>query len=361
MIKVLIADDSHTTMEYLKYLLDSDDETTIVGIAENGKEAVALSKTKHPDVILMDINMPQMDGFEATRIIMENNPVPIIIMSAIHDVKETAVVFRAMEAGAVSILNKPWGIDHPDHERDYEELLQNVKLMSEITMVRRHKPMKEMTGRPRVKPPEIRAAAKHGNIHVIAMGASAGGPPVLKEILLKIPENFPIPILIVQHISRGFIDCLINWLGQTTGCAIHLASHGKMLLPGHIYFAPDGYHMGVQGPDRIRLSRAKPENSSRPSISFLFRSVADIYGPSAAGVLLTGMGKDGADGLKRMRDKGAVTFAQNKESSLVHGMAGEAIKRDAAMYVFSPEHIAKALTSLLNKEIKPNQSALKSG
>ncbi len=361
MIKVLIADDSHTTMEYLKHLLDSDDETMVVGIAENGKEAVALSKRKHPDVILMDINMPKMDGFEATRIIMENNPVPIIIMSAIHDVKETAVVFRAMEVGAVSILNKPWGIEHPDHERDYKELLQNVKLMSEITMVRRHKPIKEMAGKPRVKPPGIRPVARPAEINIIAMGASAGGPPVLKEILLKIPGNFPIPILIVQHISRGFIDCLISWLGQTTDSAIHLASHGKILLPGHVYFAPDGYHMGVQGSNRILLSRAKPENSSRPSISFLFRSVANIYGPSAAGVLLTGMGKDGADGLKLMKDKGAVTFAQNKESSLIHGMAGEAIKHDAAMYEFSPEDIAKGLTTLVNKGIKPNQFTYESG
>ncbi|SMC39286.1 two-component system, chemotaxis family, response regulator CheB [Desulfocicer vacuolatum DSM 3385] len=361
MIKVLIADDSHTTMEYLKYLLDSDDETTIVGIAENGKEAVALSKKKHPDVILMDIHMPKMNGFEATRIIMENNPVPIIIMSAIHDVKETAVIFRAMEAGAVSILNKPWGVNHPDHERDYEELLQNVKLMSEITMVKRHKHVTDMTKKPRQPMPRVPgggSVARSADIGIIAMGASAGGPPVLKEILLKIPDTFPIPILIVQHISRGFIDCLINWLGQTTGCAIHLASHGEILLPGHVYFAPDGYHMGVQHSKRILLSKAKPENSSRPSISFLFRSVAKVYGPSAAGILLTGMGKDGADGLKFMKDKGAVTFAQDKDSSLVHGMAGEAMKGNAVMYELSPENIAKVLIDLVNKDANANANQI---
>ena len=357
MIKVLIVDDSHTTMEYLKYLLDSDDEIMIVGIAENGEEAVELSKKKRPDVILMDINMPRMNGFEATRIIMENNPVPIIIMSAIHDVNETAVVFRAMEAGAVTLLNKPCRIDHPDYERDSEDLLQNVKLMSEVKVVTRRKFTGKTAKEPESKPPAVKPVAMPGEIRVIAIGASAGGPPVLQEILLKIPKNFPVPILIVQHISSGFIDGLTKWLSQSTDCAIHVAAHGEILLPGHIYFAPDDYHMGVDGSGRIVLSMAKPENNSRPSISFLFRSVADVYGATVAGVLLTGMGKDGADGLKLMRDKGAVTIAQDKESSLVHGMAGEAIKLDAAVYELSSESIADTLIDLVRNgdEIKRYQ------
>lgn len=350
MIKVLIVDDSHTTMEYLKYLLDSDDRILIAGIAENGKEAIELSKKKHPDVILMDINMPKMNGFEATRIIMENNPVPIIIMSAIHDVKDTAVVFRAMEAGAVTLLNKPRGIDHPDYKRDSEDLLQNIKLMSEVKVIRRSKFIRETARNPGPKPPVVKPAARSGKISVIAIGASAGGPLVLQEILLKIPKKFSIPILIVQHISNGFIDGLIKWLSQTAECPIHLAVHKEILLPGHVYFAPDDYHMGVDGSDRIILSRAKPENSSRPSISFLFRSMAQAYGAEASGVLLTGMGKDGADGLKLMKDKGAVTIAQDKKSSLVHGMAGEAIKLDAVMYELSPKRIADKLIALFNNQ-----------
>jgi two-component system chemotaxis response regulator CheB len=192
--------------------------------------------------------------------------------------------------------------------------------------------------------------AGSSKIKVIGIGASAGGPPVLQEILLKIPKIFSIPILIVQHISSGFIDSLINWLDQTTKFNIHLAAHKEILLPGQIYFAPDDYHMGVDGSGRIILSRADPENSSRPSISFLFRSLAEVYGPNAAGVLLTGMGKDGADWLKQMKDKGAVTIAQNKESSLVHGMAGEAIKLDAAMYELCPENIADALITFFNNK-----------
>ncbi|CCK80059.1 chemotaxis-specific protein-glutamate methyltransferase CheB [Desulfobacula toluolica] len=355
MIKVLIVDDSHTTMEYLKYLLDSDDEIMIVGIAQNGKQAIELSKKKQPDVILMDINMPKMNGFEATRIIMENNPVPIIIMSSIHDIKDTAVVFRAMEAGAVTLLNKPWGMDHPDYKRDSEDLLQNIKLMSEVKVIKRSKSIREPARMPETRPPVARPVvkpvakqiAKSGRISVIAIGASAGGPLVLQEILLKIPKNFPVPILIVQHISSGFIDGLIKWLGQTTECTIQLAAHGEILLPGHVYFAPDDYHMGVNNSNQIILSKAEPENSSRPAISFLFRSMAKVYGAEASGVLLTGMGKDGADELKLMRDKGAVTIAQDKKSSLVHGMAGEAIKLDAVMYELSPESISDKLISIV--------------
>ncbi|SDU16320.1 chemotaxis-specific protein-glutamate methyltransferase CheB [Desulfobacula phenolica] len=355
MIKVLIVDDSHTTMEYLKHLLDSDDGIMIVGIAQNGKQAIELSKKKQPDVILMDINMPKMNGFEATRIIMENNPVPIIIMSSIHDIKDTAIVFRAMEAGAVTLLNKPWGMDHPDYKRDSEDLLQNIKLMSEVKVIKRSRSIRESAKMPETRPPVARPVvkpvakqiAKSGRISVIAIGASAGGPLVLQEILLKIPKNFPVPILIVQHISSGFIDGLIKWLGQTTECTIQLAAHGEIFLPGHVYFAPDDYHMGVNNSSQIILSKAEPENSSRPAISFLFRSMAKVYGAEASGVLLTGMGKDGADELKLMRDKGAVTIAQDKKSSLVHGMAGEAIKLDAVMYELSPESIADKLISIV--------------
>ncbi len=353
MIKVLIVDDSHTTMEYLKYLLDSDDDIMIVGIAEDGIEAVDLANKKSPDLILMDINMPRMNGFQATQIIMENNPVPIIIMSSIHDTKETEVVFKAMESGALNFVNKPRGIDHPDHEQDYEELLQNVKILSEVKVVRRRK------SKPRAAGKSVLAQNSHGiktmerskKINMIVIGASAGGPPVLQKILSKLPENFPVPILVVQHISKGFIDGLIKWIGASISCEVHLADQGDKLLPGYVYFAPDDYHMGVGNSGRIILSRAKPERNSRPSISFLFRSAAEQHGQATAGILLTGMGKDGADGLKILKDKGAVTIVQDKESSMIHGMAGEAINLKAAMYELSPESIADMLIHLVYNKI----------
>jgi two-component system chemotaxis response regulator CheB len=300
-----------------------------------------------PDVILMDIHMPQMDGLEATRIIMQNNPVPIVIMSASHNVKDTEVIFRTMEAGAVALANKPKGLGHPEYESSAKELIKTVKLMAEIKVVKR-------TPIPRIKHgeyqpgPAIKPVAFPSTIRVVAIGASAGGPPVLQAIISKIPKKFPASLLVVQHIARGFIDGLIKWLSQTAECPIHLATHGEMSVPGHIYFAPDNYQMGIGKSGRIILSRNAPENGSCPSISFLFRSVSEAYGPQSVGVLLTGMGRDGADGLKLMRDKGAITIVQNQTSSLVHGMAGEAIKLNAAMYELHYDNIASTLLNILN-------------
>ena len=350
MIKVLIVDDSQTTVDYLKYLLSFDKEIVITGIADNGKEAVKLSQQKPSDVILMDINMPQMDGFEATRVIMEKNPAPIVIMSSSHNVKDTEVIFRAMEAGAVALVNKPKGLDHPDHESSVKELVQTVKLMAEIKVIRRH-PIVKRKPEERAAMPEslfVKPTVSPAAIRVIAMGASAGGPPVLQAILSRIGRTFPAPLLIVQHIACGFMEGLIEWLGQTTNCPIHLATHKETPLPGHIYFAPDNYHMGVGHSGRIVLSKDGPENGSYPSISYLFRSVAEVYGANAVGVLLTGMGRDGADGLKLMRDQGAITIVQDQASSLVHGMAGEAIKLNGAMYELHYDNIASALLSLVN-------------
>lgn len=343
MIKVLIVDDSPTTIEYLKYLLDADNDIIIVGVARDGKEAVELASRRSPDVILMDINLPGMDGFQATQIIMKDTPTPIIIMSAVSDVKSATVIFKAMEAGALTLVNKPRGLDHPDHERMYFDLLENVKIYSEVKVVKRRRSIRGMAEQHAL--PAHLLGSRPDKISLIAIGASAGGPPVLHEILSKIPKNFSIPILIVQHISNGFIDSLIKMLSTSMDCEIHLATNGEKLLPGHVYFAPDNFHMGVSGSEQIILSKAGPENSSRPSISFLFRSVAQIYGATAAGILLTGMGVDGASELKLMRDKGAITIVQNRESSLVHGMAGKAIKLNGAMYELSPRSITDMMVN----------------
>jgi two-component system chemotaxis response regulator CheB len=164
-----------------------------------------------------------------------------------------------------------------------------------------------------------------------------------------LPKDLPVPIVIVQHIAHGFVQGLLEWLKQTTGFPMHLAAHGERLLPGHVYFAPDDHHIGVEADGRAMLSIDPPENGLRPSVSFLFRSVARNFGSKAIGVLLTGMGRDGAEELRLMRDRGAVTFAQDQASSVVHGMPGEAMKLEAAVHVLPPEAIAESLQNLAGK------------
>jgi two-component system, chemotaxis family, protein-glutamate methylesterase/glutaminase len=184
-------------------------------------------------------------------------------------------------------------------------------------------------------------------LQVIAIGASTGGPLVLQTILAGLPKDLPVPVLIVQHMAPGFVQGFAEWLAQSSGFPVHIPTAGEYPLPGHAYVAPDGVHMGVGTGGRVILSDGDPDNGLRPSVSHLFRCVAQVFGRQAVGVLLTGMGRDGAEELKLMKDGGAVTIAQDKKSSVVHGMPGEAIRLGAATYVLSLEDIAPALTGLM--------------
>lgn len=350
MVKVLIVEDLPVIREFLVYILSSDPEIQVIGTVSNGEEAVEVMQRIKPDVITMDINMPKMNGFEATRRIMEVFPIPIIIVSATWDPKEISTTFLALEAGAVAVLEKPRGIGHPEYEGMAKNLVQTVKLMSEVKVVRRW----ARTHQAEVVPPgSIPGKAMEGEgqaleeIQLVVIGASTGGPLVLKTILSGLPKDFLIPVVIVQHMAAGFIQGFADWLGQTSALPICIATDGSYLLPGCIYIAPDGFQMRVEKDGKVELTKDAPENGLRPSVSYLFRSVAASFGKHAVGILLTGMGKDGAEELKLMREKGAVTIAQDMESSVVHGMPGEAIKLGAATYVFPPEKIAVILGNLV--------------
>ena len=343
MIKVLVVEDSPVVREFLVHILGSDPAIRVVGTAHDGEEALEAIARKQPDVITMDVHMPKMNGLDATRRIMETCPTPIVVVSGSIDPAEVATTFEAMEAGALAVLRRPAGIGHPDHEATARELVQTVKLMSEVKVVRRWSRARRDSI---ARPAQPRLERAPGSCRIVALGASTGGPPVLQTILSQLPKDFPAPVLVVQHMAAGFVRGLIEWLGHSSRLPIHLAAHGEQMLPGHVYVAADELQMKVERGGRIVLTREPPENGLRPSVSFLFRSVAEVYGGDAVAGLLTGMGRDGADELKLLRDKGAVTFAQDKVSSVVHGMPGEAIKLDAATLVLSPEKIAGVLTKL---------------
>ena len=348
MIKALIVDDSKVIQEFLAHLLSSDPDIQVVGIASSGYEAIELVRGKKPDVITMDLHMPGMDGYEATRIIMETYPTPIVIVSGSSNKKEVTNTFRLLEAGALAVVIRPPGFEHPQFAASRKELIQTVKLMSEVKVVR----LFPRSRKEQIKPPRLVQTFENDlkRIQVIAIGASTGGPMALQIILSRLPEDLPVPVLIVQHIAKGFVKGFHTWLSGTSGIKLKIAEDGEPISAGIGYIAPDNFHMGVSRGSKIEISNQPPENGLKPSASYLFRSVAQTFGPNALGVLLTGMGKDGADELKAMKDKGALTVVQNEESSVVFGMPGEALRIGAADQALSPERIAEILAKSGSKK-----------
>lgn len=349
MIKVLVVEDSPAVVLLLEYLINSQADMEVAGIACNGKEAVEAVGRLKPDIITMDIDMPVMDGFEATRRIMESFPTPIVIVTATRDPRDVSTIFQALESGALAVLEKPHGRDHPNHEKSAVEWLGALRLMSEVRVVRRRcRFHKERTF---LQPAVAAPPADSPGVHLVVLGASTGGPPVLRTILAALPRDFPAPIAIVQHIAAGFSSGFADWLGKTSGFPAKVALDGEIMSPGVAYVAPDERHLGVRIGNRLQLSGDPPENGLRPSISYLFRSAARVYAAKVAAVLLTGMGKDGAEELKSLRDLGAVTIAQDEETSVVNGMPGEAVRLGAARYVLSPEKISQLLGKLAARKV----------
>ncbi|MFZ3385160.1 MAG: chemotaxis-specific protein-glutamate methyltransferase CheB [Candidatus Methanoperedens sp.] len=341
-INVLVVEDSPVARELLVHILSSDPGIQVIGTANNGEEAITATKRLSPDVITMDIYMPKMDGYEATRRIMEIQPTPIVIVTASPSIKEVSMAMRIIEAGAVAAEQKPGGSGHKDYEVDASRLIRTVKLMSRVKVIKRW-------ARREIFQHEEKKTGPMPEPKLVAIGASTGGPPVLRTILSHLPKNFPVPVLIVQHIAPNFIEGFVEWLGQTSSIPVHVATQYAQIIPGHAYLAPDGFQMKLDNYNRISLTGDEPVNGLRPSVSYLFNSVAKIYGRNAIGILLTGMGKDGANELKLLKETGAITIVQDMESCVVNGMPGEAMNLDAAIFVLPPEKIASVVTGLVNK------------
>ncbi len=341
-IRVLIVEDSPVIREFLLNAFSGDPHLEVAGAVSDGDEVLAAVRELRPDVVTMDIHMARMDGLEATRRVMQENPVPIVVVSGMIE-DQVATTFNALEAGALAVVPRPAGLGDPAHQASVAELVRTLKLMSEVKLVRRR----------RARDSSSQAgAARQGfdaapcGVNIVAIGASTGGPLAIQALLAGLPKDFTLPVLVVQHIAEGFLNGFVQWLTKATGFPVHLATDGEVVLPGHAYVAPDRHHMGVDRRARIVLSDAPPENGLRPSVDYLLRSARQVYGKGTAGVLLSGMGKDGAAELLALKKSGAPTFAQDRESSAVHGMPGEAIRLDAARYVLAPAEIAAALRGL---------------
>ncbi len=338
--RVLVVEDSPTYRELMVLILQNTPGLQVIGTARNGAEAVRLARRLQPNIITMDVFMPEMDGLEATRQIMAQTPCPIIMISAGLDQSERNLTFEALQAGALSFLAKPALNDPPE---TYEYLARQVKLMAEVKVVRRWD--KAAATSSQAIPPIIKETG-HSDLQLVAIAASTGGPAALAEILHNLPATFPLPILIVQHITPGFGQGLAAWLNRQTPLEVRMARHTDEPQPGQVLIAPDNYHTQINNMGLVALNQTPAYYGLRPAANVLFSSVAQVYGATALGIILTGMGDDGAEGLLAMRRSGARTIAQDKESSIVFGMPAVAIEKGAVEQVLPLNSIAPAMVSL---------------
>jgi len=324
MIRILVAEDSVTVREMLAAILQSDPEIRIAGVAKDGLEAVEMAKALRPDLITMDIWMPKLDGFEATKRIMAETPTPIVIVSAVVDRNGVEVSMQALRVGALAVARKPAHAGSPEFEAGSRQLIATVKAMAEVKVVRRwpDRPSSPVIGDP---PAAIASLGARRRPRVVAVAASTGGPAALHRLFSELPPAFPLPILVVQHIADGFVEGFAGWLNATSALRVKLAEPGEALAPKTVYVAPDNRHLGVSSRSEIMLSAAPPVDGFRPAASFLFESVAKAFGTSALAIILTGMGRDGVEGLKAVRAAGGAIVAQDEASSTVFGMPGAAI------------------------------------
>jgi two-component system chemotaxis response regulator CheB len=343
-IRVLIVDDSLLIRTTLATMLADEKDIQVVGEASTGQEAVRMTMRLHPDVLTMDIRMPKMDGLEATRYIMRLKPTPIIVVASSVYSTDYNIAFNAIEAGALTVIEKPKGLGMQDYATVREQLVTSIRTMAGVTVVGRREaaavsdnigPMTAM----------LQALFKR-MIHVVAIATSTGGPAVMKQILSRLPDDFCIPITVVQHITPGFAQGLAEWLNSSTGLSVRIAKEGDKLAPRQVLISPAETHMLVNPGGIIHLDDSPPVRGQRPSATLMFESVAKAFGASAIGVILTGMGEDGSDGLEHLSNAGAHIIAQDEASSAVFGMPRVAIERGFVDEVLPPEGIAVRLNKL---------------
>jgi two-component system chemotaxis response regulator CheB len=345
--RILVVEDSPTVRQRLVDILGSDPDIELVGEAEDGKRAIELCQQYRPDAITMDMMLPLMSGLAATEYIMAHCPTPILVVSASTNRGELFKIYEALAAGAVDVLEKPTGTEA---EGAWERrFLSTVKLVARIRVITH--PRARLAGlrkpAPETVPPSIEPRRPAQKYDLVAIGASTGGPGAIVEILRGLPAEFQLPILLVLHINEPFGTAFADWLDGQTSRRVACPKDGAPLASaiGRVMVAPGGRHLVVRD-GRLRLTTDLERHSCRPSVDVLFESVALEHGASAAACLLTGMGKDGALGLLKIRQAGGTTIAQDETSSVIYGMPREAAMLGAATHVLRLGEIAPRLASL---------------
>ena len=357
-IKVLIIDDSALVRRLLTRVLERDPQIEVVGTAPDPYVAREKIKQLNPDVLTLDVEMPKMNGITFLKNLMRLRPMPVVMVSSLTE-EGAEVTLQALELGAVDFVTKPRGEPAAALERLSDELVHKVKVAADTPLARgRRSSSPRVDDQPETRErhsadgilPPARTRPPKGRPPLVAMGASTGGTEALKEVLMALPAHLP-PVVITQHIPAGFSTAFARRMNRLSPLTVHEAREDQPIEPGHVYIAPGSHHLLVTWDGRgyrCRLSDGPRVNRHKPSVDVLFRSVAQCSGSSAIGVLLTGMGDDGARCLLEMRHAGARTIAQDEATSVVWGMPGAAVKLDAAEKVLPLSAVAGEVMKLLS-------------
>jgi len=345
-VRVLVVDDSALMRRVIWGLLEEDPEIQVVGAAVDGVDAIEKGQSLKPDVVTLDVEMPRLDGLQTLGYLMSEQPIPCVMLSA-YTPRGAETTLKALDYGATDFVQKPSGVVSLDLERVRDELLSKIKVAKGIDLKRL--PFKPGSTPGRVTaPPKQPSPVDRGSI--VAIGTSTGGPRALAALLPAMPKGFPAPVVVVQHMSAGFTRSLAERLDRDSQMRVKEAEAGERLEAGTIYLAPGDWHMTLKRQDKavhVALDQSPPVLGVRPCVDLLFQSVAEAYGGKSVGVVLTGMGRDGAKGMKAMRSKGARTIAQDEASSVVYGMPRAAFAAGCVERVLPLDQIVPAIVELL--------------
>jgi two-component system chemotaxis response regulator CheB len=372
-VTVVIVDDSATQRRFIRAAMSSDPMLQVVGEARTGRDAVALVERLQPTAVIMDLHLPVMNGIEAIERIMANRPTPIVVYSAFVDGADRENAVSALAAGAIDVMAKPGPEDSGRLSEYAEELRQRLRVAGRVRVITHPRGRLGMSkssmttvnldgDRPAPKaaskkPAPFRPAPRPSSdpldmlaereFELLAIGASTGGPQALATLLAELPSRTNVAVVVVQHMADGFMEGLTHWLDDVCPLPVVLGDHGKRLQPGVVTIAPGGLNLLVHESLRVTTHEPPPTQYHVPGIDATFTSISDTYGAAAAGVLLTGMGRDGALGLKRIRDRGGFTIAQDESTSAVYGMPAAAASEDAVDMQLPLPEISTALHRIL--------------
>jgi two-component system chemotaxis response regulator CheB len=363
---LLLVDDSPVQRRFMRGALESCPEFTIVGEARNGREAVAMVERLRPSAVLMDLDLPVMNGIEAIERIMASRPTPIVVYSAFVDGENSTNAIDALAAGAVDVVAKPqWG-EGGQLDAYADELRRRMKVAARVKVITHPRGRLRATAAPAPLLKRVRsdgvpanavgaaavaaATARHpGTVQLVAVGASTGGPQALATLLGGLPAEFAPAVLVVQHMADGFIPGLVSWLDHLCALPVVMGATGRRLAPGTVTVAPSGLNLLVRDHLRVVCEPAPERQFHVPGIDASFESIAEAVGAEAIGVVLTGMGRDGAVGLKSMRERGAVTIGQDEATSAVYGMPAAAYQAGAVEHQLPLAEIGPLIVSLVGE------------